>query len=94
MGTGTLKGEKVNAPGTSTSVVYESNFTLNDSSWADFSKFQLATGAQLLYKQFKWQAGIQFDYYIVPLIDKAGQKNQTGTRVFIRWSLYPGKKKN
>jgi hypothetical protein len=94
MGTGTLKGEKVNAPGTNTSVVYENNFILNDSSWADFSKFQLATGAQLLYKQFKWQAGIQFDYYIVPLIDKAGQKNQTGTRVFIRWSLYPGKKKN
>ena len=88
-----MKGEKINASTGVPSVIYENNYTLNDSAWAGFTKFQLGTGVQLMYKTPQWQAGIRFDFYLQPLIEKKGQKNATNTQVFIRWPLYSDRKK-
>lgn len=86
-GAATVKQQSINAV-TGAPVAYEHNYTLNDSAWEDFTKFQIGMGIQLLYKLPRLQAGISFDYYLVPLIDVAGQRNSTGLQLFVKWPLY------
>ena len=86
--TATVKGERINASNGGTSVAYENNYTFNDSAWADFEKFQFGAGVQMFYKEPKWQVGVNFNFYLLPLTDNNGQKNQIKTQIFFRWPLY------
>jgi hypothetical protein len=90
--TATAKEKKINSSNGNTSAEYINRYSFNDSDWTGFTKFQVAAGVQLLYKLPRWQAGIYFDYCLVPLIDEEGQKNQTTAQFFMRWQLYKQKR--
>jgi len=71
----------------------KNSYTIKDSDWVYFSKFQLRTNAEVIYTSKVWHAGIRLGYSFTELALKEGPKNRTQLDIFFRLALLSNKKK-
>jgi hypothetical protein len=74
---------------------YKTVGRLADSDWVYFSKFQLRTDAELMYKLSSWHAGLRAGFFFTPVArNYDGPNSPLQLELFFRWApLHLGKHK-
>lgn len=70
------------------STYYNTSARLSDSDWAYFSKLQVRTDAELMYKASTWHAGLRLGIFFTPVsLNYGGPSNPLQVDLFFRWKI-------
>jgi len=68
--------------------------SLGDSDWVHLAKFQIRTGAEIMYKATEWHAGLRASVFFTPVAkDHNGAKSPFVVEMFFRWRLFSFEKR-
>ncbi len=63
--------------------------SLGDSDWVHIAKFQIRTGAEIMYDAKKWHAGLRTSVFFTPIAkDHNDAKSPFVVEMFFRWRLF------
>ncbi len=82
----TEKSSMTNSFPTSTTT-FKNSYSINDSDWTSFSKFQMNISAQIFYRKKLWQSGLRFGVPVMPLAKNQGPVNPLHAELFFRLKL-------
>ncbi len=66
----------------------KASYSLNAANLPSFSRFQLYTNADIVYRSAKWEAGLRAGFSATPLAHQQGLKNSVQTSLLFRYCLW------